>query len=94
MQHLAQVRLRLLLGGVRPGQERQVRPGLRRGAVQQQVGEQRLGPGGVKRGDLLLPEPQVETAEPGTPSADALNLLASWAATTDRAETRTAPGSA
>ena len=34
------------------------------------------------------------TAEPGTTSADALNLLASWAATTDRAETRSAPGSA
>jgi hypothetical protein len=25
------------------------------------------------------------TAEPGTPSGDALNLLASWAATTDQA---------
>ena len=27
------------------------------------------------------------TAEPGTPSHDALNLLASWAATVDQAET-------
>jgi hypothetical protein len=27
------------------------------------------------------------TAEPGTPSEDALNLLASWAATMDQAET-------
>jgi len=27
------------------------------------------------------------TAEPGTPSQDALNLLASWAATLDQAET-------
>jgi hypothetical protein len=26
------------------------------------------------------------TAEPGTPSADALNLLASWAASTDEAQ--------
>jgi transcriptional regulator with XRE-family HTH domain len=30
------------------------------------------------------------TAEPGTPSEDALNLLASWAATLDQAETETA----
>ena len=27
------------------------------------------------------------TAEPGSPSEDALNLLASWAATLDQAET-------
>jgi hypothetical protein len=27
------------------------------------------------------------TAEPGTPSEDALNLLTSWAATVDQAET-------
>jgi hypothetical protein len=29
----------------------------------------------------------VYAAEPGSPSHDALNLLASWAATADRAET-------
>ncbi len=32
------------------------------------------------------------TAEPGTPSADALNVLASWAATVDQATTPTAAG--
>ena len=34
------------------------------------------------------------TAEPGSPSEDALNLLASWAATLDQAETARAAGEA
>ncbi len=39
--------------------------------------------------DLTADGPRITayTAEPGTPSHDALNLLAGWAATIDQAET-------
>jgi hypothetical protein len=63
VQDLAQVRVRLTLGRVGPEQERQALTRLRHVAVEQQVGKQRFGPGGVERRELPLPEPQIHGPE-------------------------------
>ena len=72
VQHLAQVGLRLALGRTGPQQERQALPRLRRVPVQQQVGEQRFGPGRVQRRKRLVIELEVHGAEqPGAESGRA-----------------------
>ena len=63
VQHVPQVRPRLRLGGVRPQQEREPLPRLRRVAVEQQVGEQRLGARRLERRQGTLAEPELQLAE-------------------------------
>ena len=63
VQDLAQVRVRLAFGRVGPQQERQALTRLRHVAVEQQVGQQRFGPGGVQRRELPLPELQIHGPE-------------------------------
>ena len=55
--------MRLAFGRVGPQQERQALTRLRHVTVEQQVSEQRLGPGGVKRRELPLPEPEIHGPE-------------------------------
>jgi hypothetical protein len=63
VQQVAQVGPGLGLAGVGPEQERQALAGLGRLAVEQQVGEQRLGPGRPQRRQRGLAVAQVELAE-------------------------------
>jgi hypothetical protein len=63
VQHLPQVGLRLALGRLWPQQEGQVLTGLRRMAVEQQVGEQGLGARRVQRRQLLPAEAEIHAAE-------------------------------
>jgi hypothetical protein len=63
VQQVAQVGAGLGLAGVGPEQERQALAGLGRLAVEQQVGEQRLGPGRSQRRQRGLAVTQVELAE-------------------------------
>lgn len=63
VQHLAQIRLRLVLTRAGPQQEGHALTRLRRGPVEQQVGEQRFGPGRVQRRELLAAEPEVHRSE-------------------------------
>jgi hypothetical protein len=63
VEHVAQVRQRLPLGGLGPEQEGEPPPGLRRVAVEQQVGQQRLSPRRVERRQGGLAIAQGEPAE-------------------------------
>jgi hypothetical protein len=63
VEDLAQVRLRLGIRGVGPKQERDALSRLGRVAVQQQVGEERLGSRRVQRPELALSEPDVDGPE-------------------------------
>jgi hypothetical protein len=63
MQEMAQVRPGLALPRIRPEQERQSRPGEGNARVQDQVGQQRLGPDGFERREPLPTDPDVELTE-------------------------------
>ncbi len=60
---MAQVGLRLGVGGVGPKEEGQALARLGCGAVKQQVGQQRLLARGVERGQRRVAEQQAEAAE-------------------------------
>jgi hypothetical protein len=63
VQHVAQVRAGLRLGGVRPQQESEALARLGRVAVQQQVGEERLGARGLERRHWAVAEAQLQLAQ-------------------------------
>lgn len=67
VQQVPQVGAGLRLGGVRPEQERDPLAGRRRGPVQQQVRQQRLGPPRLQRRHTGLSEAQLEPAEQPSP---------------------------
>ena len=63
VQDLAQVRVRLAFGRVRPEHERQVLARLRHVVMEQQVSEQRFGSRGIQWRELLAPETQIHGPE-------------------------------
>ena len=63
MEHVAEIRSRLRLSRIGPKQERQVLAGLRRLPMEENIGEERGGAGGLERRQGYLTAAQVELAE-------------------------------